>query len=585
MRWMLSVLLVLFSLLALPVLPALPAQGSTPPVRFAVIADQTGGPVPGVYDSVLAEVARMDPDFIVTVGDQLGGYMGADTAGLRAEYDALATQYDRAFGPRWRTGDFLILTPGNHDITDDRAEPLWRQRVGPPSRRVDVLGVTVLVLDTSRGREGGLAPEALHWLEAELAHIPPERPVIVATHKPFFNGGVWRDAEDPAHRLFVQHGVDAVLAGHWHTYVYDPRGGVTYAVCGSSGGVTDGSGLANGEFVGFIWGTVRDGRITLTPISKGAVLAPDIVNATENRARNDFERRGLILSPFNLAKRTGYITVTTHNTGDIQTSDSLRWTVPPNWTVVPQTLPFVANAGESSVGEFELKCTDSPFPLPSISARIQFGRGKSVTASTLLRMDRAAQCPSADNITVDGGLSDGEWTASPPETLFMSADGGRSKVDPTEFFFAHNDRGLFLAARCRVAADHPVVADVSQHDGGIAGEDCVGWFLAPSDTVLYQIYVSPRAVVLDGRGIVRDGGDAEMDYGWNADYQVASTRGREQWSVEMFVPYETIGARTETERSGLRLNIRRKQPALKSNADWVPVSFDPTRLGRLELRE
>ena len=176
-----------------------------------------------------------------------------------------------------------------------------------------------------------------------------------------------------------------------------------------------------------------------------------------------------------------------------------------------------------------------------------------------------------------------EWDFSVKEDLLMSPDLGVSTADPTEFLFAHNDQGLYLAARCHVRADHPVVAEVTDRDGAVHREDCVGWFLSPADSVLYQIYVNPNGVIFDGRGSIDPDG-VNMDYNWNGEYEVASRRADDHWAIELFVPFETIGVGKGSVLSTLKLNMRRKQRSLETAADWMPVDFDPTMMGRLDLR-
>jgi predicted phosphodiesterase len=554
----------------------------TPAVRFAVLSDQTGGAMPGVYDSVLVEVARMTPDFVVTVGDQIQGYVGSDTTRLRGEYDALFAQYDYAFGDRWRTDeDYLIITPGNHDITDDQAEPLWLECIGPTHFRRDVFGVTIFVLDNSRMSEAdGIPAEQFAWLREELASVKVEDPVIVLTHRPYFSEFVWSGEDDQAHDLFVEHGVDAVLAGHWHTYVYEPRDGVQYMVCGSSGGSTAGHGFENGEFFGFVWATVVDGSVSLTPISMGNVHDADMLSWDENNAQYAFRSSGVSVSAFDMTGTSGSVSVTARNTGDLVNTDELAWSVPDNWTVSPVSAPFEASPGDSTISVFELSYTASPFPLPILEAGLVYGRNKRVETSMPLPLARTAACPKVSGIRVDGVLYSDEWKDSHTETALMSEEGGVSEVDTTTFFFAHDKKGVYIAATCVFVAGHPLIAEVTDRDGPVYTEDCVGLFFSPADTVVYQIYVGPNGAVFDGRGFF-EGGYVSMDYDWDGEYKVAATRTDGLWSVELFVPYKTIGVRRDIE--SMRITFRRKQKSLDTAADWTPITFDPADMGILKL--
>jgi hypothetical protein len=201
-----------------------------------------------------------------------------------------------------------------------------------------------------------------------------------------------------------------------------------------------------------------------------------------------------------------------------------------------------------------------------------------------MRLDRTAACAKADRIEVDGRLDESAWQKAPAESLLMAPGGDRSQIDPCAFRFVHDDRGLYLGAECRLGQDHPMVAEITMRDGPVHREDCVGWFLSPVDSLIYQIYVNPNGAIFDGRGGVSDGG-VSMDYAWNGEYRVAATRSDASWSVELFVPFETLGLEGARATSELWLNMRRKQRCLASTADWLPIEWDPRRLGTLTLLE
>lgn len=561
-----------------------PSPSSSSAIRFAVIADQTGGAMPGVYDSVLAEVARLDPDFVVTVGDHVEGYTGKDTTLLRTEFEQVCAQYDSAFGPRWRTGDFLIPTPGNHDITQDEAEPAWRRFFGTPTRRVDRPGVTILSLDSSRpiGEQRLNDPE-IRFLEREIPSIPDGVPVLVLTHKPWFSETLWRDRADRAHALFTKRGNVTVLTGHWHSYAYAPRDGVTYVVCGSSGGTMNGLGSSNGDFVGFIWGTIRDGRVTLAPISLGNVHPVDMMSERESEAVSAFTMGGLSTSAFDLARKDARITVTARNAGDRTSADSIRWSAPAGWAIAPATAAVTVEPGDSATAEFAVTRIGSPFPIPTASAGLHYGREKRVVTSIPLRLARNTLAPRLSSIRVDGTIDAAEWGTAPAETLFMAPDAGASTCDPSRFLFAWDERGIYLGARCATAPGHEIRAEIADRDGPVHREDCVGWFLSPADSVIYQIYVNPKGAVFDGRGRRTPSG-MTMDYTWNGDVQAVASRAPDgAWSVEVFVPYATLGLSPGASAREIRMNMRRKQPAVGSAADWLPISYEPRDLGVLRL--
>jgi hypothetical protein len=148
-------------------------------IRFVVIGDRTGGHMPGVYEQAIAEIARLHPDFSVTVGDQIEGYStdSVEVAGQWREYDSIVKQLPSP----------LHITPGNHDITYDQMEPWYRLYAGKPYYSFDQLGSHFIVLDVSRWEFGDPLPEAeMDWLIDDLKHNQLAAHTFVFFHKPYW---------------------------------------------------------------------------------------------------------------------------------------------------------------------------------------------------------------------------------------------------------------------------------------------------------------------------------------------------------------------------------------------------------------
>ena len=111
-------------------------------VRFAILGDRTGGAQPGVYERVVQQIERLQPEFVITVGDMIEG-----PAPDRAETDR-----------RWRSYKDLVnvlsmpvyYTPGNNDIWDDMSLERYREHIGEPFYSFDHGDYHLIVLDNSR---------------------------------------------------------------------------------------------------------------------------------------------------------------------------------------------------------------------------------------------------------------------------------------------------------------------------------------------------------------------------------------------------------------------------------------------------
>jgi hypothetical protein len=128
-----------------------------PPIRFAIIGDRTGTATSGVYEQIIAEIEQLRPDFVITVGDQIQGYT-EDTVSINAQWDEYFDIVKKLTMP-------LYITPGNHDITNDKMLPIYEKRVGRPNYSFNVRYCHFVVLDVSRADSSSEIPQAqFDWL-------------------------------------------------------------------------------------------------------------------------------------------------------------------------------------------------------------------------------------------------------------------------------------------------------------------------------------------------------------------------------------------------------------------------------------
>jgi 3',5'-cyclic AMP phosphodiesterase CpdA len=233
------------------------------PVRFAVIGDRTGSNVPEVYEQVVAEVMRMRPDLVMTVGDQIEGYHD-NTERLVEEW----AEYKGIIKPLTMP---VYLTPGNHDILSDVQEGVFRDQIGDPYYSFDYEGIHFVIMDNGRWEKSeDLPSEQLEWLIADLDHNRNCEYSFVFMHKPFWFYSTAVGKPDTLHALFRTFGVDAVFTGHFHKYFTGYYNGIKYTNLGSSGGGA--SPGPSGLLYHFCWVTVDDNEIAVAPIEMGAVL-------------------------------------------------------------------------------------------------------------------------------------------------------------------------------------------------------------------------------------------------------------------------------------------------------------------------
>jgi predicted phosphodiesterase len=107
---------------------------------FVIHGDLTGGERPGIFAAAAEQIALLQPDFVIGVGDLIEGD-GEDRAALNREWDSFEARAGRIGRP-------VYLVGGNHDLTSHLQREVWRERYGSTYFHFRHGGALFLVLDT-----------------------------------------------------------------------------------------------------------------------------------------------------------------------------------------------------------------------------------------------------------------------------------------------------------------------------------------------------------------------------------------------------------------------------------------------------
>jgi len=598
-----------FSLAVLVFAPLASAAKPVPPVpvRFAVIGDRTGGHVPGIYEQIIQEVERLRPDFAITVGDEIEGYT-SDSATLAQQW----TEYQSITAGLTMP---LYVIPSNHNITTDAQLPAYEHYVGKPLRSFDYGNLHFTIIDASRWESSAELPkEQIAWLVNDLK-ASKAKYKFVFYHKPFWQASLLEGKPDTLHSIFRNFGVNAVFNGHDHIYFSANHDGILYTAVGSSGGRADPG--PSGLLFHFVWVTVDQDGIHIAPIKLGSALPWDEVTAADLLTMDRIyatgaEFVGRVALDDKLAPVDSQVRVKLRNLSDgTRLEDTLRWDAASGWTVEPGKVAVELGPGDSLSLSFKVRHKGpTPYPGPTMSLPFGFAPGKTAQWERSLPLVRTTACyPGAPKI--DGDLSDSVWQK--PETRLFDPTGGEMKTEPAQFYFAYDTQNLYLGARCAESRMDSLVAQVTDHDAVVYGEDCVGYFIQPNPAkdTSYQIYFNPLGTSFDQRIVMTEAG-ASADRAWNGTYEVKTIRGKDFWTVEARIPLSQFGIGVRRGRqledgarlpsyvlehlrqigglgpwSGRRMGLefRRKQKRLNCAADWqVPLDYNPATYGVMLLK-
>jgi len=139
---------------------------------FAVFGDRTGLHYPGKLQIAVEKINRMNPDFVVSVGDHIEGYT-RDVEVLDrqwAEFDALITGLDTRF--------FKI--PGNHDYSNHVMAADYKERYGRDYYYFvfkDVLFLCLNTQDPPQEKSEDKEKQMAEWMQSmvELTEKDPQK--------------------------------------------------------------------------------------------------------------------------------------------------------------------------------------------------------------------------------------------------------------------------------------------------------------------------------------------------------------------------------------------------------------------------
>ncbi|MTI41072.1 metallophosphoesterase family protein [Fulvivirga lutimaris] len=231
---------------------------------FAIISDLTGGERPGVYSTAVAQLNRLDPTFVLSVGDLIEGGT-EDTLQLIKEWDSFDSRTFSLNMPFFHLG-------GNHDLTNPVMRKIWLKRYGPTYYHFVYENVLFLMMDTENYEEerlievnsarneamkiirgeiegvyadteyanmqeaktGGISAAQHEYFKNILAKYPDVRWTFVLMHKPS-----WKLEGDmglePLEALLSDRNYTAIN-GHVHSFSHRKRNNMDYITLGTTGG-------------------------------------------------------------------------------------------------------------------------------------------------------------------------------------------------------------------------------------------------------------------------------------------------------------------------------------------------------------
>ena len=232
---------------------------------FAIISDLTGGERENIYSTAVGQLNRLDPTFVLSVGDLIEGAT-EDTLQLEKEWDSFDARTSKLNMPFFHLG-------GNHDLSNPVMRTFWKKRYGPryyyfvyenvlflmmdsedyeEKRMLEVYHARAKAIQIMRGetegvyeeteyykmperKNGGMSNDQFNYYKEVLEKHPNVKWTFLLMHKPLWmregNEGLGRLETLLANRPYT------VINGHFHSFSHRKRYGRDYTILGTTGGV------------------------------------------------------------------------------------------------------------------------------------------------------------------------------------------------------------------------------------------------------------------------------------------------------------------------------------------------------------
>ncbi|PWL37996.1 hypothetical protein DKG77_06805 [Flagellimonas aquimarina] len=255
---------------------------------FAIISDLNGGEREGVYSTAVSQLNRLDPTFVLSVGDLIDGGT-EDSLQLAKEWDSFDERTSKLNMPFFYLG-------GNHDLTNPKMREFWKNRFGPRYYHFLYDDVLFLMMDSedyeekrmleiyharaeaikiingeiegvyeeseyfdmAERRIGGMSNNQFDYFKTVLEKYPNVKWTFVLMHKPLW----MREDEKGLGSLeaLMTNRPYTVINGHFHSFSHRKRKGRDYTILGTTGG-----GQHKGDSLSF-------DHVTLVRMSKEPII-------------------------------------------------------------------------------------------------------------------------------------------------------------------------------------------------------------------------------------------------------------------------------------------------------------------------
>lgn len=181
--------------------------------------------------------------------------------------------------------------------------------------------------------------------------------------------------------------------------------------------------------------------------------------------------------------------------------------------------------------------------------------------------NRTVQIPKISAPVIDGKLDEESWQDAAILKDFTTTTNHPTKRDTA--YIGYDDKNLYIGFQCQESRMDKVRAKITERDGQIYAEDSLEIFLDTSydRETYYQLNSNLLGTQSDR---VRETGITGGDL-WNGKWFSAGFKGKDYWSIEVAIPFTTLGISSLKSGTMWGINICRNSTPVRESSSWIYV--------------
>ena len=190
-------------------------------------------------------------------------------------------------------------------------------------------------------------------------------------------------------------------------------------------------------------------------------------------------------------------------------------------------------------------------------------------------------------VQLDGELEESDWALAVPVSDFVQADPeeGRPASERTEVRVLFDEDNLYFGVYCYDSDTSGIIVNDLKRDFATHDGDVFGIMIDPFHDHRngFAFFTNAAAAKQDSQGF-NDG--RVSDPQWDGIWHSAARRQKDGWSVEMAIPFKTLGFRSRN-RAVMGINFKRRIRRKSENLYWslVPRRFNALHVSLSGLLE